>query len=794
MPTPALMSNPFAPAAASANGARLVAADGRELLLRAAHLHVYARGGICRVELRQRWTNPYAEPLQVDYLLPLPADAAVSGYDFQVGERTTVATIAKKQRARQLFDEAVAEGHTAALLDQARSSLFTQSIGNIPAGEAITIRVTLDQPLTWRERGWEWRFPTVVAPRYMGGPGRTPDAGAVTVEIVPAPVPAEVGLDLRIGDAIVGGFPSSPSHAIEGRPDAVTLGEGATLDRDIVVRWPVAELEPGVALRTHLRDGDVRRGYGLLTIVPPRGPRPAHGRDVCVLLDVSGSMAGEPIAQAKRVVRALVDSMAETDRLEMIAFSWRTDRWKRAPQTMTRRGRAKALAWLEGLSAGGGTEMREGILAALRPLRDDAQRQVLLVTDGLIGFESEIVGEIRRRLPRQSRVHTLGVGHGVNRSLTGPAARAGGGVELIVAPGEDVEPVVATLLARTVAPQLVDVHIDGDAVLDRAPARTADLFAGAPVRVALELRPEGGTIHVRGTATDGAWTQTIEVPPLSANRSDGDGGGEEVAALFARERVEDLETARASGEPTTTIDPQIEAIGLAFAISTRETSWIAVDDSSRVDLQSPTRHVSVPHTLTAGMSAQGVGLRPPAPFAAAAPSALAGGGFGGGPPMAAPAGPAPRVRSRKRSRPRRQRAELDQSRRGRGALDHDDEGLGEGFGETADEFADELTPVAASGGAALAATTVAKVLLERDGELIVHIVLAQPLDWDPSRGVELLDEDGQSIPATLDPARSTVAGSLPAGMVVRLTLAVEDIDVAEAHTLRVCGLELELAR
>jgi hypothetical protein len=38
--------------------------------------------------------------------------------------------------------------------------------------------------------------------------------------------------------------------------------------------------------------------------------------------------------------------------------------------------------------------MRKGIREALRSLRDGAQRQVVLVTDGLIGFEQEVVAEI----------------------------------------------------------------------------------------------------------------------------------------------------------------------------------------------------------------------------------------------------------------------------------------------------------------------------------------------------------------------------------------------------------------
>ena len=161
------------------------------------------------MEVRQRWANPYAQPLRVRYQLPLPADGAVSGYSFTVGERTSIAKIARKQEAREAFEEAVAQGHSAALLDQERSSLFTQELGNIPPGEEIIVRVELDQPLSWNATAktaglWEWRFPTVIAPRYLGAPGRFEDAEAVTVGISEAKASAMAEKRLRFASLFIG--------------------------------------------------------------------------------------------------------------------------------------------------------------------------------------------------------------------------------------------------------------------------------------------------------------------------------------------------------------------------------------------------------------------------------------------------------------------------------------------------------------------------------------------------------------------------------------------------------------
>ncbi len=113
-------------------GGRLVAVDGRTLPLLGAQLTADARGGVATVVLEQRFRNPYPEPLRVTYLMPLPADGAVSGYAFRIGDKRIVGEVDRRNAARERFEEALAEGRSAALVEQERSSLFTQEIGNIP--------------------------------------------------------------------------------------------------------------------------------------------------------------------------------------------------------------------------------------------------------------------------------------------------------------------------------------------------------------------------------------------------------------------------------------------------------------------------------------------------------------------------------------------------------------------------------------------------------------------------------------------------------------------------------------
>jgi Ca-activated chloride channel family protein len=596
------------------SGGRLVSTDGRTLPLAGAKVAAEARGGIARVVLEQRYRNPYPDPLHVTYLFPLPHDAAVSGFAFRLGERRLVGEVDRIAAAHERYDRALLEGRSAALLDQERGSVFTQELGNVPPGAEVVAELTIDQRLTWLPEGaWEWRFPTALAPRYQGAPGRVPDAERTRVDVADGALDARLRVSFTAHDVLAEGRrPESPSHAMrfdaerEAVRAALADDAGAPLDRDVVVRWPVATRELGLTVDTYRALAGSRlagRAFALLTAVPPVIAPAPLARDLIVLLDTSGSMDGEPLVQARGVVAALVESLSPADRLELIAFSSAPTPWRAAPAEATEATRADALAWLAALRAGGGTEMRHAIDEALRPLRPDAQRQVVLVTDGLVGFESEIVASVLRELPPGSRLHTVGVGSAVNRSLTAPAARAGRGHEVVIGLGEDPERAAQVLRAHTAAPIVTELEVTGDAVIAAASARLPDLYAGAPALVSLEVRPEGGTVTLRGRTADGQFERSVRVPA----REPGEGNAA-AAALFARDAVEDLQM-HAAAAPGAKLNEDLERLGLTFQISTRLTSWIAVSEEPTTDPKVPFRRERVPQALPYGMSVEGMGLR-----------------------------------------------------------------------------------------------------------------------------------------------------------------------------------------
>lgn len=793
-----VMHAPAPAGPAPSTGARLVADDGRALSFQGGTLRASATGGLARLHLEQRFENVHAEPLQVTLQLPLPADAAVSGFSFTIGEETVVGRVETKERARERFEEALLEGRTAALLEQDRSSLFRQRVGNVPPGETVVCEVVLDLMLAWEQGGWTLRFPTVVAPRFQGAVGRVVDAARQLVGVAPQGTPARMGLELELGDALTGPV-SSPSHALAVDGATVTLagGRGASLDRDLVVRWPVAAQQPGLALQAarpeqgHALVGD---GFGLLSLVPPRQAGVAVPRDLVVLLDTSGSMRGAPLAQAQAVTRALIRSLGPEDQLQIIEFSTRPRAWRPEPRPATASNQTAAVQWVDGLRAGGGTQMRSGILSALATLRDEAQRQVVLVTDGLIGFEREIVQAVAERLPRGCRVHTVGIGSAVNRSLLQPVARAGGGQEIIIGVDEPAQAAADALVAATAAPLVVDLELSGAVLREVAHHRVPDLMAGRPVRVGLRLDPAGGELVVRGHCAGTDWEQRLTVAPL-----DPGAGASACVALFGRERAEELELRAALGE---SVDSALEALGLRFQVSTRRTSWVAVSARAMVDPTAPSRKELVPQALPHGMSVEGLGLRPagatpkvrPLMAPVMASAAVAPGAAGGAPPApSARAVKGKRIR-RRSSAPRRtgalpppppapevqadspvpappvERAQASAEPEDLFTMSILEESADEAEGRADVDFDLEETPEPVPQVASSRRLS-GRIVLATASRLVVELSLSgASLDWAPPATLTVLTDRGP-VTLALDPARSTRPSALSSGQVLRLVLA-----------------------
>lgn len=584
-------------------------------------------GHVAVYTVEQVFENPYAEPIEAVYVFPLGDQAAVVGYEIAIGERTVLGEIAPRHEARRRYQEARSAGHTAALLEQERPNVFAQRLANLAPGETIRVRFQYVELLEYADHRYELVFPTVVGPRYL--PAEHADAGGVAAHRTGEPsragttsvpyVEAErAGNQLSFRARIDAGVPIEGVHSPTHDLDLQRVSEAQVLvslaahdslpNRDLVLRYDAAGERTMVGLAAH-RAGD---GAGYLSLLVQPKERYHTGdivpREVIILVDVSGSMDGEPLRQAQALARAVIATLRDEDAFNVLSFASGLAAMSRAPIAGDRGGRAAGVAWVDALRAGGGTDMEQGVLESLADGSGDRLRTIYLLSDGFVGNDEVILESARAALGR-SRIFPVGVGSAPNRYLIDRLAQIGRGAPMYLLPTEPPEAVAVDLVRRSAYPYLTDVQIDwgGLAVADTTPEVLRDIHAGTPLMVtARYLAPGSGTVQITATSAAGPVSIPLEVVlPARADRP-------AVRYAWARGRVRDLES-----RPGATQDPEVEravtAIGLAHHMVTQGTSFVAVDRSRVVDGAGRLRTVEQPAAIPEGVNLETA-------VAAAAPS------------------------------------------------------------------------------------------------------------------------------------------------------------------------------
>jgi len=275
--------------------------DPSLLLLPLEHTHVDAQltGPVARVSVSQRYTNPYETPIEAVYVFPLPENSAVDGMRLVVGERVIEGVVRDRETARQIYEDARASGHVAALLEQERPNIFTQSVANLPPGEPIAVDIRYVQDLTYDAGRYEFVFPMVVGPRYI--PPGVSDAHRINPPVLGEGMRSghDISLNLSADAGVAIRSFKVPTHDVEGGLDRsgrlkLALASHDQLpNRDFVLRYHVADALPQPTLLSE-RHGPEEGGHSTTTAQPPKHAldAPVHTLAALLPLHVTGLMPG----------------------------------------------------------------------------------------------------------------------------------------------------------------------------------------------------------------------------------------------------------------------------------------------------------------------------------------------------------------------------------------------------------------------------------------------------------------------------------------------------------------------
>ena len=569
--------------------------EPKDVPLPLKHTAVQARivGYVSTVDVTQQFENPYDTKIEAVYVFPLPEKAAVSEFVMTIGERRIRGILRERKEAEEIYAQARAQGYQASLLVQHRPNIFEQKVANIEPGHRIDVNIRYFHTLAYRDGWYSFVFPTVVGPRY-NPPGWSDPVQALPR--IPNPPPGTsvqylrpnersghdiaISLELDAGVAIEAIEASHRIDEVRTGSDSARIelaNRTAIPNRDFVLNFKVAGGRIKSNLLTYADPEEGDAGYFTMMLYPPEdlNDLSRHPLELVFVLDCSGSMEGEPIAQSRAAVLAALNRLRSDDTFQVIRFSNDADQFSHEPLPATASNIGRARRYVNSLQAVGGTQMNEGIRAALNFPHDPKRlRFVTFLTDGYIGNEAEILREIHQSLGA-SRIFSFGVGSSVNRYLLERMASAGRGAAAFLGLEDSGSDVVNAFFDRVSHPALANLSIDwGEMqVSDVYPARLPDLFVGRPVIVTGKYRgvPSAPRIHGR------AGGESIEFT-IAGDSAEESGEHSFLPQIWARQRIADLMDRRAwAADRLGERESLIRQTAIAYGLMSDYTAFVAVD-------------------------------------------------------------------------------------------------------------------------------------------------------------------------------------------------------------------------
>ena len=504
------------------------------------------------VSVCQRYRNPGATHVEAVYTFPLPLDAVLLQFELELGDRRMAGTVIAKSDAEERYENAIAAGDAAVRLEQSQPGLYTANVGNLAPGETATVRFRYGLLLRWNGDLVRLMMPTTIAPRY-GDP--TAGGGLAPHQAPEFAFDAERAfrLQVEVRGVLRGARWASPSHALAVTPQpdrtVIEIARPAAMDRDVVLE--AAAVWEGAA---HAADGRAllaRDGEGWIALASFRPElngrtEPAAHRNVKIVVDCSGSMSGDSIAQVRVAGERILDSLRPGDLFEIVAFGSQHRALFRRETPASAANVARARRFVRGLDADmGGTEIGAALRASYRSAGEPGMaRDLLLITDGEVWDTDRVVAEARRS---GHRIFTVGVGNSVAEPFVRALADATGGACELVAPREDMAERIHRHFQRILAPPTRAARVVWPAPALRTvpdplpppyPGDTMHLFGSFAERpcgpVALEMELAGGRTI----------TQRMEIGPAPAVVIDAEGPSSalsDLARIAAAQRLPSIE-------------------------------------------------------------------------------------------------------------------------------------------------------------------------------------------------------------------------------------------------------------
>ncbi|MBN1943463.1 MAG: VWA domain-containing protein [Phycisphaerae bacterium] len=463
------------------------------------HVDVIVRDQIAAVSIDQKFVNLSSGMIEVEYLFPVPPDAAIDGMTLVVNGKEFAAKLLKADEARRIYEDIVRRKKDPALLEYAGFGMLRSRAFPLEPGKPARVQVTYKQVCKKAGQAVEVWYPL-----------NTEKFSARKISDV------RVTVDIKADADISAVY--SPSHSLsvdrkDPRHVIATYHEKDALPTtDIQVFYKTSDSDVAATFLTHQPDPE-KDGYFLMLVSP--NPRlkdaKAMPKDVVIVFDHSGSMMGEKLRQTKQAVEYILKHLNAEDRFNVVAYNDAVESFRDNLLPAEEKNVKEALDMLDRIDATGGTNIEEALRKGLSSLetivrehittqngQPDPRREmpnpnpkyIIFLTDGLptVGVTEEkgILDSVKKCNTVGVRLFNFGVGYDVNVPLLDKLSDQNGGRSDYVKPNEPVEAKVTALYNRIRNPVMtgLSVEIAGVKIRDMYPRQLGDLFEGDQIVVA----------------------------------------------------------------------------------------------------------------------------------------------------------------------------------------------------------------------------------------------------------------------------------------------------------------------
>ena len=534
-----------------ASGGRGEIASSSPLPLIEERLQVTIDGQHATSTLVQVYRNQTGGQIEGRYTLRAGTNSHVEGFAYWNGEAKIVGEVFERQTARRVYENVTSRRRDPGLLEQDGEGSFSFRVFPIEPRENKRIELRWTKWLDRRARTVRYHAPIT-----------RPDAEIVV---------SVMGAVKNVRSSTHALHPEKVAGGVRLRGDGARGGA-----KELAIEWDVDEPDWTPSASVHAGAGELDGWFALSLAAPDLPASAAAAKDVTIVIDRSGSMKGEPMAQARAAAADMIRRLDANDRVNVVAFSDEVDPLFKAPQPLDAATRARAIAFVERLNDGGGTDIALALSTAIAS-QDAAKsrpRVIVFMTDGQSDVEKAMTAA--RTDTGDVRLFTLGLGKEVNKHLLSRLAATKRGRFVHIENTATIQTEVGRLAAQIARPLLVDVavEVDGAHAVKLYPRSMPDLFAQDELLVTGRLRGTGTarfTIRGKLGGTPVSYTRTVELakaPPRPW-----------VGRLWAQARVAHLLEEISLGAKQPELVEEITELALAYNFVTPYTAFLAIPAS-----------------------------------------------------------------------------------------------------------------------------------------------------------------------------------------------------------------------